>query len=134
MDSKSEVKIEQKLIEIGIKIARVGEGALFVLVNDKNPSFKVLVKQNVKPFNVLSKANEKLVESLAKIDGAMIIRKDGKLIAFGAMINDSSPFKGFGTRHAAAIGASKNNNTSILASEEDRKVKIFKNGKYIMQI
>jgi len=32
------------------------------------------------------------------------------------------------------MSASKNNNTSILCSEEERKIKIFKNGRYVMQI
>lgn len=127
-------KIEEKLIYIAIKLARRGEGGLFVIVSGKKPEFKTLVEQNIKPFNVTQMKNEKLVESLAMIDGAVIINREGELTAYGAMIRNSVPFKGFGTRHAAALTASKNGNTSILSSEEERKVKIFKNGKYIMQL
>lgn len=127
-------KIEEKLIHIAIKLARRGEGGLFVIAFGKKPEFKTLVEQNIKPFNVIQMKNEKLVESLAMIDGAVIINSEGELIAYGAMIRNSVPFKGFGTRHAAALAASKNNNTAILSSEEERKVKIFKNGRYIMQL
>jgi len=127
-------RIEEKLIHIAIKLARRGEGGLFVIVFGKKPEFKTLVEQNIKPFNVTRMKNEKLVESLAMIDGAVIINTEGELIAYGAMIRNSVPFKGFGTRHAAALAASKNGNTSILSSEEERKVKIFKNGRYIMQL
>ena len=134
MKPKSSRKIEEKLIQIAIKLARRGEGGLFVIATGKKPEFRILVKQNIKPFNILQGKNDKLVESLATIDGCIIINREGGLIAYGAMIKSTTPFKGFGTRHAAALTASKNGNVSILSSEEERKVKIFKNGRYIMQL
>lgn len=127
-------KLEERLIYVALKLARKGEGGLFILVLGKRPRFKTLVKQNIKPFDVTEIKNQKLLESLAMIDGAVIINKEGKIIAYGAMIKSTVPLRGFGTRHAAALTASKNNNVCILSSEEERKVKIFKNGKYIMQI
>jgi len=135
MKSKANIKkIEEKLIQIAIKLARKGEGGLFILVIGKKPPFRPLIKQNVKPFKVTETKNEKLIESLAMIDGAVIVNNKGVLIAYGAMIKDSMPFRGYGTRHAAAITASRGENIAILSSEEERKVKIFKNGRYIMQI
>ena len=127
-------KIEEKLIQIAIKLARRGEGGLFIIAAGKKPEFKKLVKQNIKPFNILKGKNDKLIESLATIDGAVIISREGKIVAYGAMIKNTVPFKGFGTRHAAALAASKNENVAILSSEEERKVKIFKNGRYLMQL
>jgi len=132
--SKISKKIEEKLIQIAIKLARRGEGALFVIVFGKKPAFRSLVKQNIKLFKVTEAKNEKLIESLATIDGALIVNKEGSLIAYGVMIKHDATFRGYGTRHAAAISASKNGNVAILSSEEERKVKIFKNGKYIMQL
>ncbi len=135
MKSKANIKkIEEKLIQIAIKLARKGEGGLFILVIGKKPPFRPLIKQNVKPFKVTETKNEKLIESLAMIDGAVIVNNKGVLIAYGAMIKDSMPFRGYGTRHAAAITASRGENIVILSSEEERKVKIFKNGRYIMQL
>lgn len=127
-------KIEEKLIQIAIKLARRGEGGLFIIVTGKKPEFRKLVKQNIKPFNILQGKNDKLIESLATIDGAVMISREGKIVAYGAMIRNTVPFKGFGTRHAAALAASRNENVAILSSEEERKVKIFKNGRYIMQL
>ncbi|MFH1249111.1 MAG: diadenylate cyclase [archaeon] len=134
MKSNPARKIEEKIIYIALKLARRGEGGLFLIVNGKKPSFKLLVKQNVKAFDVSQVKNEKLVESLATIDGAVVISKEGNLSAYGAMIKSTIAYKGFGTRHAAALSGSLNGNTCILSSEEERKVKIFKNGKYIMQL
>jgi len=127
-------KIEEKLIKIGIDIAREKEGALFVLTTGRTPDYKYLVKQSVKPFNILSNKDDKLLESLATIDGAVIISNDGMLTAYGVMIKTTRTFKGFGTRHAAAISASQGKNICILISEEQQKIKLFRNGRYIMQI
>lgn len=131
---KNNRNMEEKLIQIAIKLARRGEGGLFIVITGKKPEFRKLVKQNIKPFNVLEGKNDKLIESLATIDGAVVINKDGKMIAYGAMIKSTVPFRGFGTRHAAALSASRDGNISILSSEEERKVKVFRNGKYIMQL
>ncbi|MEK6873916.1 MAG: diadenylate cyclase, partial [Nanoarchaeota archaeon] len=40
----------------------------------------------------------------------------------------------FGTRHSAAMSASKKGNIVVVISEEDKKVRILKEGKMIMQI
>jgi len=127
-------KIEEKLIRIALELAKQKEGALFVLVAGKAPRYHLLVEQSVKPFSVLNVKNDKLLKSIATIDGAVIIDKEGFLVAYGAMIAGARPFKGFGTRHAAALKASQNRNIVVLSSEEEQKVKLFKNGKYIMQL
>src|SRR3989344_3819810 len=122
-------KLEENLIQVGLKIARRGEGALFVV---GDVSYKTLVKQSVKPFYI--KDNLKLLESLALMDGAVIISKNGKMRAYGAMIKSTKTLRNFGTRHSAAISASKGDNIVVVVSEEDRKVKIIKNGKMILQL
>lgn len=127
-------EIEQKIIKIAIEIAKSGEGALFVMNLGGKINYEKLVKPKFTEFNIFEKGAEKTLKGLAIIDGAMIIDKEGNLIEYGALIKKTRPFIGFGTRHAAAMTASRNENVSILASEEERKVKIFKDGKYIMQI
>lgn len=124
--------IEEKIIKIGIEIAQSGEGALFVI--GENIKYEKLIQKNFTDLNILEKGAEKILKGLAIIDGAVILDKEGNLITYGALIKNAKAFIGFGTRHAAAITASRNGNTSILVSEEERKVKIFKDGKYIMQI
>jgi len=130
MEKQSEEsKLKEFLIQAGLKIARRGEGALFVVGETK---YKTLVKQTVLPFKVME--NPKLLESLALMDGAVIIRKDGTLEAYGAMIKATKTLKNFGTRHSAALSASFKGNISIVISEEDRKVRVMQNGKMTMQL
>jgi len=132
MKKITEKDIEEKIIKIAIEIARQGDGALFVIGN--NIRHQRLFKQKFEPFSIFDRGAEKLLKGLAVIDGAVVIDKTGEVKKYGVMIKGARAFMGFGTRHAAAISASKNGNVSVLCSEEEKKVKIFKNGRYIMQI
>lgn len=127
---KENLKIlEEEIIRVGLKIAKRGEGTLFVI---GDAEYAPLVEQNIPPFKVVE--NPKLLESLALMDGAIIVDTQGLMKAYGVMIKSNKTFMNFGTRHSAAMSASKNGNISILVSEEDRKVRIFKDEKMIMQI
>ena len=129
MKKEKEKKIEEVLIQVGLRIAKRGEGALFV-VGDVD--YKPLVDQSVPPFKVVE--NPKLLESLALIDGAVIIDKQGMLKAYGVMIKAKKTLKNFGTRHSAALSAAKGDNLVVIISEEDKKVRILREGKMVMQI
>lgn len=123
-------ELEETLVQIGLRIAKRGEGALFVVGNVK---YKELIDQSIPPFKAVE--NPKLLESLALIDGAVIIDKKGLVRAYGAMIKSTHTFKNFGTRHSAALTASKpKGNLVVIISEEDKKVRILKEGKMILQI
>jgi hypothetical protein len=121
--------LDEVLIQVGLRIAKRGEGALFVV---GEVPYRTLVKQTVPPFNVAD--NPKLLESLALIDGAVIIDKKGFLKAYGVMIKSKKVFKNYGTRHSAALSAAIGDNLVVIVSEEDRKVKILKDGKLVMQL
>ncbi len=131
---KKDEEIKQKLIKVALELASNKQGALFVVVTGQMPKYELLVDQNVNPFSIINNKNNKLLKSLASIDGATIIENEGNLVVYGAMIKKTRAFKGFGTRHSAAIAASKNGNVAILVSEEEHKIKLFRNGKYIMQL
>lgn len=123
-------KLEEVLIQVGLRIAKRGEGALFVV---GNVEFKPLVDQKVPSFNVME--NPKLLESLALMDGAIILNSDGMMKAYGVMIKAKKTFKNFGTRHSAGLSASMiKGNTIFVVSEEDKKIRILRDGKMIMQI
>ncbi|MEK6926619.1 MAG: DNA integrity scanning protein DisA nucleotide-binding domain protein [Nanoarchaeota archaeon] len=124
--------IEEKILKISIEIAREGNGALFVI--GENIKYEKLTKQKFGELNIFSKGVEKVLKGLAVIDGAVIINNQGDMVEYSVLIKNTKPFIGFGTRHAAAMTASKKGNIAILVSEEERKVKIFKDGKYMMQI
>ncbi len=122
-------KIEELLIQVGLRIAKRGEGALFVVGNDIE--YRPLIDQKVPPFNAIE--NPKLLESLALMDGAVILNEDGIVTAYGVMIKSKKAFKNFGTRHSAGLSASKTA-LAVVVSEEDRKIRILKNEKMVMQI
>ena len=123
-------KIEETLLQVALRIAKRGEGALFIVGN--NIKYEPLVDQSVPPFHISK--NPKLLESLALMDGAVMIDKKGFLKAYGIMIKTKKTFKNYGTRHSAGISAAIKGNVVYVVSEEDRKVKIIKDGKIVMQI
>lgn len=131
MEKKNSLKeIEEKIIEVGLRIARRGEGALIVFGKAK---FKPLVEQKVPPFKIVD--NLKLLESLALIDGAVIINHEGVMENYGVMIESQKAMQGYGTRHSAGLNASlMKDTTAFVISEEDRKIRVFKDGKIILQI
>ena len=49
-------------------------------------------------------------------------------------IKSTKVFKNFGTRHSAGLSAATGDNLVVLVSEEDKKVRILKKGKMILQI
>ncbi len=121
--------LQEVLIQVGLRIAKRGEGALFVV---GNAEYKPLVEQNVPPFKVTK--NPKLLESLALMDGAVIINESSMMVAYGVRIKSTKVFKNFGTRHSAGISAAKGDNLVVLISEEDKKIRILRRGKMVMQI
>jgi DNA integrity scanning protein DisA with diadenylate cyclase activity len=129
VNNKELKKLEEVLIQTGLRIAKRGEGALFVVGKVK---YKLLVNQTIPPFKAIT--NPKLLESLALMDGAVIINEKGYVIAYGVMIKSNKTLKNFGTRHSAGLSAAKGNNLVVIISEEERKIKILKKGKMVMQI
>jgi len=127
--SNKNKKLEEVLIQVGLRIAKRGEGALFVVGETK---YTPLIDQSVPPFKASN--NPKLLESLALMDGAVIINKKGFVIAYGVRIKTTKIFKNFGTRHSAAISSATGDNIVVIVSEEDKKVRVMKKGKTVMQI
>lgn len=121
--------MEETLIQVGLRIAKRGEGALFVV---GKVEYKPLVDQTVPPFEVSK--NPKLLESLALMDGAVIINHKGFMEAYGVKIKAKKVLKNFGTRHSAALSSSVGDNLVVVISEEDKKIRILKKGKMVMQI
>ena len=61
--------------------------------------------------------------------------KNGNMIEFGATLKRQITFFGHGKRHAFALGTSRLKGTlCILASEEDKHVRLFKMEKHIQEV
>lgn len=126
-----EPNIEEVLTKIALKIARQNKGCIFVLMKNKF-DYAPFLEQDIKPFKVID--NQRRLEAISLIDGACIINEEGYLIAYSANILNVKTFPGYGARHSSSFTASFNGNTVILASEEDSKVRIFRDGRLIMQL
>lgn len=119
-------QVEKTLIEVALRIAREGKGCMFI-IQDQPVKYKLLIENDIKPFNILEPQNKRRLEILAlQTDGACIFDLKGNLIVHSANILNVKTLKGWGTRHSAGYTASRNGNIVILASEEDRKVREFK--------
>ena len=125
-----QTEIEKAVLQSAIEVVRKGEGALFVI---GSAEYETLLKQKFLEFSVFDPGAEKTLVGLAIVDGAVIIDTEGNVKEYGALIKNTVPFVGFGTRHAAAVTASRTA-TVILCSEEDRKVKVFKEGSLVLQL
>lgn len=124
-------EIEKAIIETCIKIGRRGEGSIIVLGEAK---YNPMVEQKIISFNIVT--NPKLLESLCLMDGAVILKLDGTLEAYGVKLkNGLEILKNLGTRHSAGMYASQTKGTTVfVVSEEDRKLRVFKDGKIIIEI
>jgi len=126
-----EPNVEEVLTKIALKIAKSGHGCIFVIMKN-GFDYATFIEQDIIPFKVID--NQRRLEALSMVDGACIINEQGYLIAYSANILNVKTFPGFGSRHSSSYTASFNGNTVILSSEEDSKVRIFKDGKLLMEL
>ncbi|MBS3134296.1 DNA integrity scanning protein DisA nucleotide-binding domain protein [Candidatus Woesearchaeota archaeon] len=131
-------QVYNEVLRISKSIARSKKGALFIIAKKENFNnlYETLYPQIFKKNNLNVKGIDKVVEQLATLDGAVLISDRGMLIAFGAKLKKSTPVIGYGTKHAAASGTTRyiKDSTAILISEELNWIKIFQDGKIIMEM
>ncbi|MBS3152178.1 diadenylate cyclase [Candidatus Woesearchaeota archaeon] len=126
------------LLEIGKEIAKRKLGALFIIAPEGNFKgiYELLYPQVIESHKIFERGSKELILKLAELDGAFLVHDDGTLEAFGARILKSKALPGYGTKHAAATGITGyiRNSTAILVSEENQWIKIFKNGKIVLEM
>jgi len=126
------------LIEISKDLSKAKLGALFVIAKGKKFKniYESLYPQVLSDHKIFEKGAKQLILKLAELDGAFLIDENGKIIAFGARILKSRALPGYGTKHAAATGITSHikNSTAILVSEESHWIKIFKDGKIVLEM
>ena len=128
-------QIQKLCIDMAIDIVKGGEGGLFVIGDTKHFSTLFPNFFEGQAINVFDKGMNKVLVKLGMIDGAVVIDSTGKILAYGAHLSRQSPLQGHGTRHAAAKGISTQPGiTAVLASQEGKVVRIFKNGVQLIEI
>ncbi len=132
-------KVIDKCLELS---SNQPEGCLFIVETNRTHSkyYKDyntdIYKKNGKHLSVLNKKDEIIIRTLAGLDGAVILDKNGFLLHHGATLLHADKYIGHGKRHAFALGTSKNvqGTVSILASEEDKHIRAFRSGVCIFDI
>jgi hypothetical protein len=127
----NKINLDKDILNVCIKIGKKEEGGL-IIVGD-NIKYTPLVNQVIPSFKI--KDNLKLLEQLAKVDGAVVIKSNGYMEAYGVKVKSNKVLKGFGTRTSAALSSSMNKDTTAyMISEEEGKIKVFRGGKILMSI
>ena len=126
------------IVDMAMEFGKEKKGSMFVITQSDIQKYYKLLYPDLftgRKVNIHDKSAEILVKTLSNMDGAIILDEDGNIIAYGAEITKTSPYKGHGTRHSAALGISGIPGTvSIVSSEEDGCVRIFRNGITFIEI
>ena len=132
LDEEFEKSLKEFLITFCIEMAKKKRDCLFV-IKKAELDYDCLQPQRGVPYNILDPKNRKKLEhdsTYPEWDGACIIDEEGNLIAYTAQIlNVTKVYPGYGTKHSAAFFTSLSGNIAILISEQDRKVRVFEDGK-----
>lgn len=126
-------EIEKAILDISIKVCRRGEGGAFLL-SDELKDYEFMVPQKFdSSTNIFD--DPKTIESLALQDGIVWIDTNGNLKGYGIAMTNIKVVLNKGTRHASTLSASKQGNNKIfLISQEDKKIKVFSEGRIIAEI
>ncbi|MBS3168081.1 diadenylate cyclase [Candidatus Woesearchaeota archaeon] len=137
-NKKRKEEIYNFLLEIAQELSKRKLGALMVIAPKRkfNKIYEPLYPQIIAKHQIFEKGTRELILNLAELDGAFLIGDDGTFVSFGARIKKSKALPGYGTKHAAAVGITKHikNSSAILVSEESGWVKIFKDGKIVLEL
>jgi DNA integrity scanning protein DisA with diadenylate cyclase activity len=148
-----EVKAEvfAEILALSVEIAKQGResnpvGTIFVLGDHENV-LNLSRQLIMNPFHghpeskrqILNPKLRETIKEFSSIDGAFVIRGDGILLCAGRHLNTSlngeELMPGLGCRHVAAAGITAlTKSVAIVISESTGSVRIFKEGKIIMEI
>lgn len=133
-----EKEVVKILIDIAMEFGQEKKGSFFVVTKkDIKRNYNLLYPKlfDGKKISIKSKDVVPVIRKLAELDGAIVIDDDGHIMDYGAIIKRTVTFKGHGTRHAAALGISQMDGViSIISSEEDGCVRIFRNGITLVEV
>lgn len=148
LNSKADPSVIRDVIQVSIELGKKGQkgepiGALFV-VGDAG---KVMERSRELSYNPFEKSHvhvgdpivNVMLKEFSRLDGAFVISDSGKIVsAYRYLEADAEGIeipKGLGTRHMAAAGITRDTNAvSVVLSESDRLVRVFKGGKLVLEL
>jgi DNA integrity scanning protein DisA with diadenylate cyclase activity len=141
--------LDIKVVEEGIKIAKEiahekGAGGLLV-IGDTEAVLRKSSQLILNPFkgypkrkrSILNESIREAIKEFAKLDGALILRKDGGVEAAGRYINIKKPKRlppGLGGRHLAATTITSESKALAITCSATGIIRIFKNGKVVLTL
>jgi diadenylate cyclase len=140
--------VVQRLLEIAIELSIEGRegnpiGTIFV-VGDSRRVLRHSRQLIPNPFkghriNVLDKDSKEIIKEFAQLDGAFVVRDDGRIVAAGRYLEvepkviDLMLPPGLGSRHIAAAGITKLTKATAISLSESGTIRIFKNGLMLLE-
>ncbi len=144
-------EVFEETLEIALELAARGRegksvGTIFVL-GDEQKVFQLSKQMIINPFkgytdeerNILNRDLRETLREFSAIDGAFVISHEGLVLSagryLGAASDEETIPRGLGSRHIAAAGITALTQAiAIVISESTGDVRIFKNGKILMEI
>jgi len=81
---------------------------------------------------LVHRADRRIMADLASVDGALIVDRSGRLIAFGAMVKSSSSSVTQGARSRAAVAASRRGLAMKVSS--DGGISVYRHGRLVLSL
>ncbi|ASJ04581.1 MULTISPECIES: DNA integrity scanning protein DisA nucleotide-binding domain protein [Thermococcus] len=138
----------QRLLEITIELSIEGRegvpvGTIFV-IGDTRRVLRHSHQLIPNPFkghrvNVLDRNSKEIIKEFAQLDGAFIVRDDGRIAAAGRYLEvepkviDLMLPPGLGSRHIAAAGITRLTRAIAITLSESGTIRIFKNGLMLLE-
>ncbi|MCX2819241.1 DUF5912 domain-containing protein [Haladaptatus sp. F3-133] len=147
-ESKAEPSVIRDVVELSIELGKKGQkgkpiGALFVVGDAGN----VMEKSRELSYNPFEKSHvhvgdpivNVMLKEFSRLDGAFVISDSGKIVsAYRYLEADGEGIdipRGLGTRHMAAASVTRDTNAvSVVLSESDRMVRVFRSGELILEL
>jgi len=148
MNSKAEPDVIRDVVELAIELGQKGQkgepiGALFVVGDAGN----VMDKSRELSYNPFEKSHvhvgdpivNVMLKEFSRLDGAFVISDNGKIVSAYRYLEAEGEGvdipRGLGTRHMAAASISKDTNAvSVVLSESDNMVRVFKGGELVLEL
>jgi diadenylate cyclase len=151
LDTQVPLETLRAVVRLALEIGREGRegqpvGTMFI-VGDTRKVLTMSRPMNFNPFrgyshderDVRNRHVREQIKDIAKLEGAIVIRRDGVAVAacmrIEAPVTGLTVSMGLGTRHAAAAAISNNTKAiAIVVSQSSGTVRLFQNGEVVLHI
>jgi hypothetical protein len=143
--------LAERLFTAGLNLSEHRRGGLFVVLNDADTARELVAPQDRLENEAPASAQKgqihyllrgksvleielTVLQSIARVDGGIVMARDGRLLAFGAILRNGGEFSAAqeGGRTTAAVHASRFG--QVLKISEDGEVSFYRGGTRVWEI